>query len=269
MKEIFKDSSTYYLLIFATVLIIIGCLAYKFSTHNRSIFSDIPDRSKVARRIIEIIEVFIAIIFLCYIVSKVLKWYIILFIAIPLICFINTVGVILTIIDWQNTKLIPKPQIPKSKKSNIKKNQKISSTVSSTSSNSPTPPTPPIPPEKASDYEIYSKLYENYINEIKKIRSLNRKKIKNPQSKKFKEINEQIINSVILVLFMLSGCFVILITIAMFIDKSTIVFLSIILNMLLSFEFSCLSFQLYYLITKQIPKTELEVLTNIAKELND
>ncbi|MDR0919883.1 MAG: hypothetical protein LBM93_11685, partial [Oscillospiraceae bacterium] len=108
MKDIFKDPSIYYLIVIAIVSCITGVIAYNIAIRNRGSFVDTPDWTKVARRIIELIIVFVVLLFLCYMFFREWGLYFLLFSGIPIICCFITVGIVMKIIGWQNSNLIYK-----------------------------------------------------------------------------------------------------------------------------------------------------------------
>jgi hypothetical protein len=96
-----------------------------------------------------------------------------------------------------------------------------------------------------------------------------KKKIKNVVTTE--KLSEHLVNAIILALFMLSATLVALIVLARGTNQPVVcAFLFILLDLLLSAEFSFLLFQLYYMVIfKKVPSEEIIQIIRICKELNE
>lgn len=187
-----------WIIIAAIFILLIGRITYSIATRNRGSFADTPEWSKVIRRIIEVICVFVFLLFTIY-----LAWDNILIVKILLIVFPIS-GVILGF--------------------------------------------------------FMPKIFK-WIENIKK-----------DSSEHFKNtLAEHLINTIILVIFQLSGLLVVFAVSAYFLSyNSTVIYFLMLLVFLLSIELPFLLYQIYHLIfVDSVPNDETVHIVRICKELND
>jgi len=96
--------------IIAAIILVVGAVIYSISTRNRGSFTDTPDWSKVVRRIIELVCVFVSVLLVSYIGWSD-KWYISL-----LLIFFPMLGVITVPFVVLIFRIITKRSIPSSEK---------------------------------------------------------------------------------------------------------------------------------------------------------
>ena len=186
-----------WIIIIPVLILLVARITYIIATRNRGSFADTPEWSKVIRRIIEIICVFVLLMLMIHFAwskSLVVK---ILVIAFPIIGII--VGMLMC------------------KVANIKSKD-------------------------------------------------------NGEKNAFKgNLFDHLLNTIILILFQISALlivFVVMAEVAVFFSEA--IYFFIILDFLLSIEFSFLLYQLYYLIYfNNIPNNEIVNIVRICKELND